>query len=279
VICGACLKKADGVHQQYARIKKSAFRIPPSIKAKKDSIIQAVKRIPLPIARIRLEDAYFDFQAMEEPDITGDQYQHGELLYHKNYKQACLVRDGFKCRVCKADSSLRCHHVKPKSEGGTDRLSNLMTLCEGCHDKHHQEGLKLPPQKNSFYISAAHVQQGKNYLRQGLSGIGHVDTTFGYITSHYRNQAGIKKSHVNDAGIIANPDVKPEESYIKANCVQSRKRSLHEATPRKGRKEPNRDQKRNNKNVFSLNGFRRWDMVRLGGKTGFISGFTGKNQC
>jgi len=103
VICRACLKKAEGVHQEYAGIQKKVFRIPPSIKAKKRAIIRVVKQIPLPISKIILEDVYFDFQAMENPDISGEQYQHGSLFYHKNFKQACLVRDKFKCRVCGAE--------------------------------------------------------------------------------------------------------------------------------------------------------------------------------
>jgi len=111
-----------------------------------------------------VQNVHFDFQAMENPDISGDQYQHGDLLYHKNFKQTCLVRD---------------------------KLSNLMTLCAACHDKHHKEGLKLPRQKSFFYISAAHVQQGKNYLQKELSQIASLTTTFGYITGHYRNKAGI----------------------------------------------------------------------------------------
>ncbi|MBF0121498.1 MAG: HNH endonuclease [Desulfobacterales bacterium] len=279
VICRACLEKVEGIHQKYTTINKTAFRLPPSIKSKKDAIIDKIKGIPLPMNKIVLEDAYFDFQAMENPDITGEQYQQGELLYHKNYKQACLVRDGFKCRVCKAEKNLRCHHVTPKAKEGTDRLSNLMTLCETCHEKHHNEGLKLPKQKSSFYVFASHVQQGKNYLRQKLSEIASVATTFGYITNHYRRQAGMEKSHINDAVIIANKNAVPITDYIKTNHVSSRKRSLHEATARKGRKEPNQTQKRNNKNVFRVNGFRRWDSIIYKNQFGFISGFTGKSEC
>ncbi len=279
IICRACLRKADGVHQKYAGIPKKVFRIPPSIKAKKGAIIRVVKQIPLPVSRIILEDAYFDFQAMENPDISGRQYQHGELLYHKNFKQACMVRDKFKCRVCGAESKLQCHHIKPKADGGTDKLSNLMTLCEDCHEKHHQEGLKLPTQKSTFYISAAHVQQGKNHLQAELSRISPLRTTFGYITAHYRNKAGIQKSHVNDAVVIADKQADPLDRHIQTKHVQSRKRSLHEATARKGRKAPNRTQKRNNKNVFTLKGFNRWATVQYKGKDGFISGFTGSSSC
>nr|WP_242637382.1 RRXRR domain-containing protein [Desulfobacter hydrogenophilus] len=76
MICRACLKKANDVHQRYAKIKKNVFRIPPSIKAKKDIIVRVVKQIPLPISPIILEDVYFDFQAIENPDISGERYQH-----------------------------------------------------------------------------------------------------------------------------------------------------------------------------------------------------------
>ena len=279
VICRACLRKAGGVHRKYAAIPKKAFRIPPSIKAKKEAIIRVVKQIPLPISQIILEDVYFDFQAMENPDISGRQYQHGDLLYHKNFKQVCLVRDKFKCRVCGAESKLQCHHIKPRADGGTDKLSNLMTLCEDCHEKHHQKGLKLPKQKSTFYISAAHVQQGKNYLQAELSRISPLRKTFGYITAHHRNKAGIEKNHVNDAVVIADKQASPLDRHIQTKHVQSRKRSLHEATARKGRKAPNRTQKRNNKNVFTLKGFNRWDTVQYKGKVGFISGFTGASSC
>ena len=50
---------------------------------------------------------------------------------------------------------------------------------------------------------------------------------------------------------------------------------MHEATARKGRKQPNITQKRNNKNVFQVKTFKKWDCVSLSGKIGFISGFTG----
>ena len=55
---------------------------------------------------------------------------------------------------------------------------------------------------------------------------------------------------------------------------RKKKRSLHEATARKGRKTPNKTQKRNSKNTKYQNGFHLNDKVRLFGKVGFISGFT-----
>ncbi|MDR5897972.1 RNA-guided endonuclease IscB [Halomonas vilamensis] len=262
------------------RASRRTGRIPPSIRSKKEAIWRAVKTIPLPAPTlIRLEDAYFDIQAIENPNITGAEYQQGALLYAKNVKSACKTRDQHRCRVCKSEERLQVHHLTPRSQGGSDKLSNLMTLCKDCHEAHHKVGLKLPKQKNASYRSAAHVQQGKYYLRERLEALAPVQTTFGYLTAHYRKQHGIDKTHTNDAVVIAQTSVMPTGSFIKTICLGGRKRSLHEAKPRKGRKEPNREQKRNGKNVVSLKGFKRLDTVIYQGQIGYISGFNGTTMA
>ncbi|MGK0290762.1 MAG: hypothetical protein ACI86H_002224 [bacterium] len=248
----------------------------PSIKSKKDAIVRAIVKMPLPKpSLIRLEDAYFDIQAMENPLIFGKQYQEGALLYEKNFKSAAKTRDGHQCRICKAKEELEVHHIKLVSKGGTDKLSNLMTLCKSCHWDHHNKGLKLPKQKNTFYTSAAHVQQGKKYLQAKLKKMAPLELTFGYITAHFRKKAEVEKSHVNDAVIIANRNTIPDPYFILTKNLEFRKRSLHEATARKGRKEKNQTQKRNKKNTFRIKGFQKLDTVRVFGKIGYISGFTG----
>jgi hypothetical protein len=267
----------DGKHQAYAGIEKTLFRIPPSIKAKKDAIIRCIDSIPLPIEKIVLEDAFFDIQAMENPEISGEQYQLGPIFYHKNFKKACLTRDGHKCRVCKAKENLQVHHIKAKKDGGTDKLSNLMSLCETCHEKHHRQGLKLPRQKNVSFASAAHVQQGKNYLYRELSARYPVERTFGFVTSSLRGQSGVEKSHVNDAVVMARGFPVPE--FIKTLHLASRRRSLHEAKPRKGRKTPNREAKRNEKNTPFKKGFYRHDTVMAFGRIGYLASFTGASAC
>lgn len=56
--------------------------------------------------------------------------------------------------------------------------------------------------------------------------------------------------------------------------ILKKKRSLHEATARKGRKEPNRTQKRNSKNTPYYKGFWLNDKVSVLGQVGYITGFT-----
>lgn len=43
-------------------------------------------------------------------------------------------RDGYRCVRCGVDHlPLHAHHIIPLSKGGSNRLSNLITLCEDCH--------------------------------------------------------------------------------------------------------------------------------------------------
>lgn len=48
-----------------------------------------------------------------------------------------LKRDKYTCQSCRkrlTASELQIHHIKPRSEGGTNIMSNLITLCWRCHD-------------------------------------------------------------------------------------------------------------------------------------------------
>jgi 5-methylcytosine-specific restriction enzyme A len=53
-------------------------------------------------------------------------------------RTAARQRDGQRCRQCGSSKALAVHHVTPISEGGERyALSNLITLCRGCHDAQH----------------------------------------------------------------------------------------------------------------------------------------------
>jgi len=56
------------------------------------------------------------------------------------YRELVLRRDGFRCCQCgvfchRQDADV--HHLIPRSLGGSDDPSNLITLCDGCHAAHH----------------------------------------------------------------------------------------------------------------------------------------------
>jgi len=106
--------------------------------------------------------------------------------------------------------------------------------------------------------------------------------TYGSKTTPHRKLIGLEKSLVNDAiAITGIPAImKITEMTFIAKQFRKKKRSLHEATARKGRKQPNTTSRRNAKNTKASRGFFLNDEVRTPcGNIGYISGFTGKNAC
>ncbi|WP_076433704.1 HNH endonuclease [Haladaptatus litoreus] len=51
--------------------------------------------------------------------------------------------DGGVCINCGESDRLHVHHVVPLSKGGKDAMSNLRTLCDGCHNNAHT-GVPVP---------------------------------------------------------------------------------------------------------------------------------------
>lgn len=45
--------------------------------------------------------------------------------------------DGYACTKCGATTNLHVHHRIPLSKGGSNKLANLVTLCNRCHELEH----------------------------------------------------------------------------------------------------------------------------------------------
>ena len=99
----------------------------------------------LPISRIVIEVAQFDTQKINNPEISGKEYQEGNQLGFWNVREYVLARDGHKCQYCKGKSKskiLNVHHIESRKTGG-DSPSNLITLCETCHKEYHKGNMDL----------------------------------------------------------------------------------------------------------------------------------------
>jgi 5-methylcytosine-specific restriction endonuclease McrA len=73
----------------------------------------------------------FDTQLMENPDISGIEYQQGELAGYE-VREYLLSKWGRKCAYCsKTGLPLQIEHIIPRSRGGSDRVSNLTLACKG----------------------------------------------------------------------------------------------------------------------------------------------------
>lgn len=266
--------------------KREKGWLPPSLQSRIDNTFRWIDRFQslLPAPTLHIEVGKFDVQKMINPDIQGVDYQKGQTYGYHDVRYFVLARDNYTCQVCKKKNKiLNTHHIVYVSHGGSDRADNLITVCTDCHthDNHQKgkvlwkwmvEGKKLPSYKEGPFMNI--------FRRRVFTKYPDAKITYGSITTPHRKKLGLDKTHYNDAiaatGIESIQQNTNRIFYIKQ--FRKKKRSLHEATARKGRKEPNRTQRRNAKNTKESRGFFRNDKVQIYGRTGFISGFAGKTM-
>lgn len=117
------------------------------IKEKRDNIpFECIKEINMfdneyraGIRKKKLQDliAKFNIKNITVPssNLQSVKKKKRDILASK-LKHECFKRDNYKCRECgktNIDTILHCDHIKPVSQGGTDELSNLQTLCQNCN--------------------------------------------------------------------------------------------------------------------------------------------------
>lgn len=193
--------------------------IAPSLEHKKEIHIDAIQRIckVMPITDITLEMGNFDthvLKAVEEgkPLPQGSDYQHGERYGIATLREAVFLRDGYKCQCCeksvKDGAILHVHHIKYRSQGGTNRMSNLITVCDKCHTpKNHKPGGKLWNWKPKLaeFKGASYMTSIRWTLYNEVTALlpnSSVHITYGAKTKESRRKLDIKKSHVNDAYVM-----------------------------------------------------------------------------
>jgi 5-methylcytosine-specific restriction endonuclease McrA len=79
-----------------------------------------------------------------------------------------LLRDHFRCRECGYYKHLEVHHIVPRSKGGTDDPSNLITLCGRCHAKKHGYAWRENRRKRRHTRRNRHKKL-KKYLKEHKS--------------------------------------------------------------------------------------------------------------
>ena len=170
----------------------------------------------MPITSATFEMGDFDTQvlrAREEgtPIPHGTDYQHGEQYGLDDVRDAVFERDGHKCVLCgrgiNEGAVLVVHHLVYRSNGGTDRMKNLITLCTDCHTPaNHKPGgllygladkIKVPSFKGATFMTAVRWQM-LNAIREKYPDL-ELNVTYGSRTKEARRQLHIRKSHINDA--------------------------------------------------------------------------------
>ena len=189
-------------------IKKD--RLPPSVRHKVQTHIDEIefcKKI-LPISNLVLEVSQFDTALMKNPSLINEKvkhwgYQKGFNYSYSSRRSAILHRDNYTCQCCgKKNCRLEVHHIKFKSNGGTDDEENLITLCKECHDGVHAGTIVLnkKPKKSKNLKYATHMSIIRSRL---LKEYPDAIETFGFVTAENRHRLNLLKDHYIDACVIA----------------------------------------------------------------------------
>jgi 5-methylcytosine-specific restriction endonuclease McrA len=109
-----------------------------------ENVITWVNRLRklAPIAAISQELVRFDTQIMENPEVSGVEYQQGELAGYE-VREYLLEKFNRQCVYCGAvDTRLEIEHLIPRSKGGSNRVSNLAIACHKCNQKKGAKDIK-----------------------------------------------------------------------------------------------------------------------------------------
>lgn len=244
----------------------------PSVENKIQTHLTVVEKIHkfLPITNIVVEIASFDIQKINNPIISGSEYQQGEQLDFFNVREYVLFRDNHICQHCKGkskDKVLNVHHIESRKAGG-DSPNNLITLCETCHKAYHRGEFELNIKRGKSFRDAAFMGIMRWSFYDRLKNIyPNVSMTFGYITKNARITNNLPKEHYVDARCISgNPVAKPLGYYFYQKKVRCQNRQIHKANFLKG------GRKKLNQAPFLVKGFRLFDLVEYQKELYYIFG-------
>ncbi len=192
--------------------------LPPSLRSRVDNVsIWMIKLSWLaPITQIAVETVRFDTQKMQKPEISGVEYQQGELAGYE-LREYLLEKWGRECAYCGAKNvPFEIEHIQARSKGGSDRVSNLTLACTPCNidkgNKDIKEFMKRKPkrlkkiqaQSKAPLKDAAAVNATRYVIGNALKSFG-LPITFssGGRTKFNRIKQGYKKDHWIDAACVS----------------------------------------------------------------------------
>jgi 5-methylcytosine-specific restriction endonuclease McrA len=227
---GAMIKKALLQRAGYRRRRRSQnlrYRAPrfnnrtrkagwlaPSLQHRVDTTMSWVTRLRrwAPVTDLVVERVKFDMQLMQNPEISGVEYQQGALQGYE-VREYLLEKWGRKCMYCNTPNvPLQIEHILARANGGSNRSSNLGLACDPCNQrkgkllidvflKKKPELLKLILAKTKTTLrDAAAVNATRNSLFEMLLMTGlPVEAGTGGQTKFNRRTYSVPKTHALDA--------------------------------------------------------------------------------
>jgi 5-methylcytosine-specific restriction endonuclease McrA len=180
-------------------------------------VVTWVKRLlrVCPISALSLELVKFDLQQMENPAISGVEYQQGTLAGYE-LREYLLEKWNRTCAYCGAhEVPLQVEHIQSRAKGGSNRVSNLCLACERCNIKKgtqdiqvflaHKPALlqRILAQAKAPLVDAAAVNSTRSELYHRLQALGlPVECGSGGRTKFNRLSRGLEKTHWTDAACV-----------------------------------------------------------------------------
>ena len=199
--------------------KRSEGWLAPSLEHRVLTTMTWVKRLIklCPINSIAMELVKFDCHKMQNPEISNKEYQQG-TLYQYEVREYLLEKFNRTCVYCGAkDVPLEVEHIKPKSKGGSNRVSNLTIACVPCNQAKSNLDIKefladkpsmlkrILAQAKAPLKDAAAVNSTRWKLFNSLKETGlPVTTGTGGQTKFNRTQQKLEKRHYLDAACVGN---------------------------------------------------------------------------
>ncbi len=185
--------------------------LPPSLESRIANVVTWVERLRriAPIGALSLELVKFDTQLLQHAEMSGVEYQQGELAGYE-VRQYLLEKFGRRCAYCRQTHvPLQIEHIVPKARDGSNRVSNLTTACKPCNDAKGTRTAaefgypEIQAQAKQPLRDAAAVNATRWALFHRLKGRGlPVETGTGGRTKWNRTTRNLPKTHWLDAACV-----------------------------------------------------------------------------
>ena len=191
----------------------------PSLRHRKENQIRLFESFykVMPITSATFEMGKFDTQLLQaiadgKPLPEGKDYQQGSKYLFQTEREAVFGRDHYTCQVCgksvKDGVILHTHHIGFWKGYRSNRISNLLTVCEHCHTaKNHKPGgafWGLEPKSTNLaaatYMSTVRWAMYRELVLKHPEIDIHIQ--YGAKTSVTRKSLHLPKTHANDAYCI-----------------------------------------------------------------------------
>jgi len=185
--------------------------LPPSLSSRVVNVETWIRRLSRwsPVGSISMELVKFDTQLMDNAEISGVEYQQGELQGYE-VREYLLEKWSRNCVYCGVMGvPLQVEHITPRSRGGTNRVSNLAISCRDCniekgtmtaeefgHPKIQEQAKR--PLKDAAAVNATRWALFHRLKQTGLP----LEVGTGGRTKFNRTRQGYPKAHWIDAACV-----------------------------------------------------------------------------